>query len=53
MGDKIIYSKKIQIKRAQQGCIEGGFLGFQETPIDSRTISIITSLSKYKTINTT
>ena len=29
-----------------------GFLGFQETPFDSRTISIITSLSKYKIINT-
>ena len=30
----------------------GGFLRFQETPFDSRAISIITSLSKYTIINT-
>ena len=30
-----------------QGRMEGGFLGFQETPFDSKAISKITYLSKY------
>ena len=29
-----------------QGRMEGGFLGFQETPFDSKTISKITYLNK-------
>ena len=29
-----------------QGHMEGGFLGFQETPFDSKTIAIITCLNK-------
>ena len=29
----------------------GGFLGFQETPFDSKTISKITYLNKYTIIN--
>ena len=35
----------------QQGRMEGGFLGFQETPFDSKTISKITCLNKYTIIN--
>ena len=36
---------------ASQGRMEGGFLGFQETPFDSKTISKITCLNKYTIIN--
>ena len=35
-----------------KGVYRGGFLGFQEAPFETRTISMITSLSKYTTINT-
>ena len=31
--------------------MKGGFLGFQETPFDSKTISKITCLNKYTIIN--
>ena len=34
-----------------QGCMEGGFLRFQETPFDSKTISKITYLNKYTIID--
>ena len=34
-----------------QGRMEGGFLGFQETPFDSKAISKITYLNKYTIIN--
>ena len=34
-----------------QGCMEGGFLGFQETPFHSKTISKITYLNKHTIIN--
>ena len=33
---------KHDIAPTVQGCMEGGFLGFQETPFDSKTISKIT-----------
>ena len=36
---------------SSQGRMEGGFLGFQETPFDSKTISKITYLNKYTIIN--
>ena len=31
--------------------MEGGFLGFQETPFDNKTISKITYLNKYTIID--
>ena len=31
--------------------MEGGFLGFQETPFDTKTISKITCFNKYTIIN--
>ena len=34
-----------------QGRMEGGFLGFQETPFDSKAISKITCLNRYTIIN--
>ena len=34
-----------------QGRMEGGFLGFQETPFDSKTISKINYLNKYTIID--
>ena len=37
--------------RVCQGRMEGGFLGFQETPFNSKTISKITCLNKYTIIN--
>ena len=35
----------------RQGHMEGGFLGFQETPFDSKTISKITCLNQYMFTN--
>ena len=41
-----------QIKLFQiKGIWRGGFLGFQETPFDSKAISKITYLNKYTIIN--
>ena len=37
--------------RSQSRAYGGGFLGFQETPFDSKAISKITSLSKFMIIN--
>ena len=34
-----------------QGSMEGGFRGFQETPFDSKIIFIITYLNKYTIID--
>ena len=38
-------------KSIPQGRMEGGFLGFQETPFDSKAISKITCLNRYTIIN--
>ena len=44
---KYVLSYKARI----QGRMEGGFLGFQETPFDSKTISKITYFNNYTIIN--
>ena len=46
-----VTSPQISLPHKIQGRMEGGFLGFQETPFDCKTISKITYLNKYTIIN--
>ena len=41
----------VECTNVYQGHMEGGLLGFQETPFDSKIISKITCLNKYMIVN--